>query len=90
MTKEKVKRLPKGAAKGKPWRLRVASRLRGAWGYCSYYEKEIVISKAAEKEGIDRRIFLHEFFHKAMPWMAEEAIELLSTDTDDALEVAGY
>lgn len=66
------------------------ARVRGkeAWGYCDYGKKEVVITKTTMQHGISRQVFLHEIFHKLLPWMAEDAIDHLATETDDSLEMA--
>ena len=77
--------------KGKPWRLKIQSRVRvgkdNCWGYCDHTAREIVLSRATEKHGVDRQVFIHELLHKIMPWLDEAAVDHAATELDDALEL---
>lgn len=90
--KEVAKRLP-SQTEGKHWTVRVVSRVRDAgvecWGWCDYGKREILISKSAERKGVDRDTLIHELTHRAFPWMTEDAVELFATDLDEALDVMG-
>ncbi len=75
---------------GTIWHLRIVPRLSKSWGWCDYDKRQIVMSKEAEKEGIDREVLIHELLHKAMPFLTEECVDLVATELDEALEVCGY
>lgn len=85
---QKTKRLPEQVKGKPPWKLRIVPRLRGSWGWCDYANQEVVMTKAAEKHGVARRVFMHEVIHKVCPWMDEDAVDHLSTHLDDAMEAA--
>lgn len=80
--------------KGKaPWSVVVKPRVRFAgsecWGLCDFVHRQITLSKATEKAGIDRYVFLHEMIHKICPWMDEDAVVEMATELDEALDVVG-
>ena len=75
---------------GKQWRVRIARKLRNAWGHCDYDKREIVLTRESQKKGVDREVLIHELLHKAMPFLTEECVALVAVEIDDALEACGY
>jgi len=75
---------------GRRWKVRISRYLRGAWGYCNYDKREIVICKTTQASGIEREILIHELLHKIMPFLDEECVRVAATEIDDALEACGY
>ncbi len=85
-----TKRIPVGDF-GKEWTVRVSRRpLKDDWGYVHWEKREIVLSKDAEKRGLDRDTLIHELTHKAMPFLSEQCVDVFATELDDALEACGY
>jgi hypothetical protein len=84
-------RLPQ-LCKGKAWTLKVMPRVRHdgveCWGTCDPVRREIRIAKSAEKHGVARVTLFHELEHKILWFMSEDAIEQLSQEHDEVLEVA--
>jgi hypothetical protein len=76
---------------GKHWTLKVVPRIRNGgsecWGLCVPLTREILITKSTEKHGVARVTFLHEFYHRKMWWMDEDAVENLAVESDEALDV---
>lgn len=78
---------PVSTRRGDGWTGRFSTRaLSGAWGYCDYDRKEIVISPETLKEGNTREIILHEVLHKILPCMTEEWVLFAAQELDYALE----
>ena len=79
--------------KRNPWTVRIVPRLRvfgeECWGRCDWPKHEIVLTRAANRHGVDRQVFLHEMVHKICPWMDEDAVDDMASQLDDALDVMG-
>lgn len=73
---------------GEPWTLSVVPRLKKSWGYCDVKQRRIVITKAAQREGISREILLHEAIHKLMWFLDEEAVDYMAKELDATLDAA--
>jgi hypothetical protein len=86
--------IPQSDKRGKPWTLRVVKRamLDGeeVWGLCDYPKREIVLSQETRLHGVSREILLHEFLHKIMPWLTEEAVEHTAAELDAILDFAEH
>jgi hypothetical protein len=88
-----TKRMPQRELKKPAWTVRIVRRLRVAgdecWGRCDWWKREIILTRATERAGIDRQVFLHEMIHKICPWMDEDAVDDMATELDDSLDVVG-
>lgn len=83
--------LPK-SGKGKPWTLRIVRNnpIVGdyeCFGYCCAEDKEIVVSKQTQIEGVAREVLIHEMLHRLLPFMNEDAIDYLARSLDEVLDI---
>lgn len=76
--------------RGKPWTLRVVSRIDGgkSWGKCNADTREIVIAKKTQKLGVSREVLIHELLHRYMWFLTEEVVEHVAEEIDFALDAA--
>lgn len=89
----KATKLP-SLVKGKHWtvevRPRVRCRIHGkpkeCWGFCDPTKRQIVLHASAERYGLDRETFIHEFSHKMMHWLDEDPVEHLGVELDSYLD----
>ena len=58
------------------------------WGKCRWEKREVVIWADVKNHGVARDTLIHELLHRYMPWMDEEAVDLLASELDDVLDMA--